>query len=69
MAIKRKFPPRVATVYCSGGCQANAHAFNGDISKPYDMECELERKRLECAIAVYAIERENRLRAKEQEEK
>ena len=20
MAIKRKFPPRVATVYCSGGC-------------------------------------------------
>ena len=22
MAIKRKFPPRVATVYCSGGCRA-----------------------------------------------
>ena len=23
----------------------------------HDMECELERKRLECAIAIYAIER------------
>lgn len=22
MAIKRKFPPRVAKVYCSGGCRA-----------------------------------------------
>lgn len=58
-----------ARFYCSGGCAANAQLLNGDISKPYDMECELERKRLECAIAVYAIERENRLRAKEQEEK
>ena len=58
-----------ARFYCSGGCAANAQLLNGDISKPYDMECELERKRLECAIAVYAIERENRLRAQEQEEK
>ncbi len=45
-----------ARFYCSGGCQANAHAFNGDISKPYDMECALEKKRLECALAIYAIE-------------
>ena len=37
--------------------QANAEAFNGDISKPYDMECELERKRLECALAICAIEK------------
>jgi len=42
--------------YCSGGCSANAHAFNGDIGKPYDMECQMERMRLECAIAVYALE-------------
>lgn len=47
-----------ARFYCSGGCQANAHAFNGDISKPYEMECRLEQKRLECAMAIYAIERE-----------
>ena len=45
-----------ARFYCSGGCQANAHAFNGDISKPYEMECRLEKKRLECAMAIYAIE-------------
>ena len=47
-----------ARFYCSGGCQANAHAFNGDISKPYEMECKLEQKRLECAMAIYAIEHE-----------
>ena len=48
-----------ARFYCSGGCQANAHTFNGDISKPYEMECKLEQKRLECAMAIQAIEREN----------
>ena len=46
-----------ARFYCSGGCAANAEAFHGDISKPYDMECQLERKRLECAMAIYAKER------------
>ncbi|MBN1778481.1 MAG: thioether cross-link-forming SCIFF peptide maturase [Clostridiales bacterium] len=50
-----------ARFYCSGGCAANAHAFNGDIGKPYELECELERKRLECAMAIYVIERKNRL--------
>ena len=45
-----------ARFYCSGGCAANAHAFHGDISKPYELECEMERKRLECAMAIYAIE-------------
>lgn len=45
-----------ARFYCSGGCKANADAFNHDISKPYDMECKLERKRLEVAMAIYAIE-------------
>ena len=50
-----------ARFYCSGGCAANAHAFNGDIGKPYELECELERKRLECAMAVYVIEQNNRL--------
>ena len=46
-----------ARFYCSGGCAANAHLLNGDISQPYDMECQLERKRLECAIAISCIER------------
>ena len=48
-----------ARFYCSGGCAANAHAFNGDISKPYDLECQMERKRLECAMAIFATEQEN----------
>ena len=48
-----------ARFYCSGGCAANAHAFNGDIGKPYDLECQMERKRLECAMAIFAAEHEN----------
>lgn len=31
MAIKRKFPPRVATVYCSGGCRAKNDEDGGKI--------------------------------------
>ena len=45
-----------ARFFCSGGCAANAHVFHGDISKPYDLECQMERKRLECAMAIYAKE-------------
>ena len=45
-----------AKFYCSGGCAANAWHQNGDISKPYDMECEIERKRVECAIALHYLE-------------
>lgn len=46
-----------ARFYCSGGCLANADAFNHDITKPFDTECQMERKRLECAMAIYAKER------------
>ena len=41
-----------ARFYCSGGCHANADLMNGDILKPYELGCQLQRKRLECAIAV-----------------
>lgn len=50
-----------ARFYCSGGCAANAHAFHGDIAKPYELECSLEQKRLECAMAIYAIEQRDKL--------
>ena len=50
-----------ARFFCSGGCAANAEAFHGDISQPYDMECQMERKRLECAMAIYAKERAARM--------
>jgi len=40
--------------YCSGGCHANAINFNGDITKPYKMGCEMQKKRLECSIMIEA---------------
>lgn len=44
-----------AKFYCSGGCHANAYHMNNDILKPYTLGCELEKKRIECAIAIKAI--------------
>jgi uncharacterized protein len=43
-----------AKFYCSGGCHANALNINGDIMKPYVFGCELERKRVKCAIGIKA---------------
>ncbi len=42
-----------ARYHCSGGCSANALHFNGDIDKPYELACQLIKKRLECALFVY----------------
>lgn len=44
-----------ARFYCSGGCSASNLLINGDIKKPHYVGCALERKRLECAIALQAI--------------
>ncbi|HML37675.1 MAG TPA: thioether cross-link-forming SCIFF peptide maturase [Bacillota bacterium] len=44
-----------AKFYCSGGCHANAYHMNHDILKPYELGCELEKKRIECAIAIKAV--------------
>lgn len=41
-----------ARFYCSGGCHANAYHFNGDMDKPYTLACEMQKKRIECAIAI-----------------
>lgn len=43
-----------ARYYCSGGCAANAYNFNGDINTTYKHGCELQRKRIECAIMIKA---------------
>ncbi|QUH26731.1 thioether cross-link-forming SCIFF peptide maturase [Serpentinicella alkaliphila] len=43
-----------AKFYCSGGCHANAYNFNQDIYKPYSIGCEMEKKRIECAIMIQA---------------
>ncbi|TCL63732.1 uncharacterized protein EDC14_102016 [Hydrogenispora ethanolica] len=44
--------------YCSGGCHANAQLLNGSIDKPDEMSCKMQRKRLECALALKGIELE-----------
>ena len=43
-----------AKFYCSGGCMANAHHFHGTIHNTYDIGCEMQRKRVECAIMMKA---------------
>ena len=43
-----------AKFYCSGGCNANSWQYEGDILKPHTISCELEKKRLECAIMMKA---------------
>ncbi len=45
-----------AKFYCSGGCAANAFNFTGSINGTYDIGCELQRKRVECAIMLKAAE-------------
>lgn len=45
-----------AKYYCSGGCMANSYKFNGNINAPYKPACELMKKRVECALAIKAIE-------------
>lgn len=43
-----------AKYYCSGGCHANAYNFNKDFKVPYNVGCELEKKRIECSIMIKA---------------
>ncbi|MCI8293851.1 MAG: thioether cross-link-forming SCIFF peptide maturase [Hespellia sp.] len=43
-----------ARFYCSGGCMANAYKFKGSLHETYPVGCEMERKRVECAIMIQA---------------
>lgn len=43
-----------AKFYCSGGCNANNFQYAGDVRKPFKLSCDLEKKRLECAIMIKA---------------
>ncbi|HEY5524047.1 MAG TPA: thioether cross-link-forming SCIFF peptide maturase, partial [Clostridium sp.] len=43
-----------ARFYCSGGCQANNVNFSGDMKIPYEIGCKMQKKRIECAIALKA---------------
>lgn len=55
-----------AKFFCSGGCHANNEAFSGDITKPYHLSCEIQKKRIECALMIQAyhkIHRQKTVRA------
>jgi uncharacterized protein len=51
---KEKCRDCFAKFYCSGGCMANAYNFHGTIHDTYDIGCEMQRKRVECAIMIKA---------------
>ena len=51
---KEKCKNCFAKFYCSGGCAANSYNFHGNINDTYDLGCELQRKRVECAIMIKA---------------
>ena len=51
---KEKCKKCFAKFYCSGGCMANSYKFHNTIYDSYDISCEMERKRVECAIMIKA---------------
>ncbi|MCD8108545.1 MAG: thioether cross-link-forming SCIFF peptide maturase [Clostridiales bacterium] len=53
---KEKCRDCFARFYCSGGCAANSWHFHGDINAAYEIGCELQKKRIECAIMIKAAE-------------
>ena len=57
---KEKCRKCFARFYCNGGCAANAYNFSGDICGAYDIGCELQKKRIECAIMIKAAEEEQK---------
>lgn len=44
-----------AKFYCSGGCNANNYQYMGNIRTAHKISCQLEKKRLECAIMMKAV--------------
>ena len=57
---KEKCKKCFARFYCSGGCMANSYKFHNTIHDTYDVSCEMERKRVECAIMIKAALAEER---------
>ena len=51
---KEKCRDCFARFYCSGGCAANSYNFHGSITDAYDIGCEMQKKRIECAIMIQA---------------
>jgi uncharacterized protein len=45
-----------ARYYCSGGCAAANVNMNGDMMKPYEIGCAMQKKRLELALGIAVAE-------------
>ncbi len=52
---KEKCRSCFAKFYCSGGCNANNYNACGNILIPDDISCEMQRKRVECALMIKAV--------------
>ena len=46
-----------ARLWCSGGCHAGSVKMTGSLLKSYRIGCEMEKKRIECAIALEVLSR------------
>ncbi|MCI8455100.1 MAG: thioether cross-link-forming SCIFF peptide maturase [Lachnospiraceae bacterium] len=51
---KEKCKDCFARFYCSGGCAANSYNFHKSITDAYEICCEMQKKRIECAIMIRA---------------
>ena len=51
---KEKCKNSFAIFYCSGGCMAYSNNYHGTIHDCYDVGCEMQKKRIECAIMIRA---------------
>lgn len=51
---KKKCMQCWARYLCGGGCHAHAITFNKDILQPYDIECELMKRRIKLGAYIYA---------------
>ncbi len=52
---KKKCSSCWAKFYCSGGCNANNFNYEGSEFWPHNLSCQMQRKRIECAIAIKAV--------------
>lgn len=48
-----------AKFYCSGGCAASSNNMYNNLTKPYDIGCEMQKKRTECSIMMKVYEAVN----------
>ena len=44
-----------AKFYCCGGCSSKNYQHNNDIKIPFKLSCELQKKKIECAIAYNVL--------------